>query len=91
MTLKELFEKVENYNDIAELMHTQKASIRLDERSFQGDRFLRFENFCRCIRHEYVKEVADKILKYDNWEIGKEISIEWTHGIGIFVVELIEA
>jgi len=78
MTMKEMFKKVETYNEIAELMGTDKAKISFyDLPCFGGIHFSNYKEFSKYIRQEYIKEIADAILKHDGWEIDKEIEISY--------------
>lgn len=76
MKIKELFKKVEAYNEVAELMHTNKAKIQFGE-VFYSERFEHYSDFCKYVKREYIKEVAEKILNADNVEFDSEIVIEY--------------
>ncbi len=88
MTLKKLFEKVNNYNEVAEMMNTRKAQIYFYscESEFKnfcfGEHFKTYEDLRKWVRKEYIKEVADFILKSDDWELDKEIPFEYTDCFG---------
>ena len=75
MTLKKLFEKVEAYNEVAEMMRTRKAEIHFYLRDVIcfGDHFDSFESLRKYIHKEYTKELADAVLKCSDWELDKEI------------------
>ena len=81
MTMKDIFKKIEVYNEVAELMNTQKAKIAFGEK-FSSDRFENYSEFRKFIRKEYIDEVADKILKSEDWKIDGEVEIQW--GAGAF-------
>lgn len=100
MTLKKLFEKVNNYNEIADMMRNRKAQIYFYscEAEFKnipfGDHFKTYEDLRKYIRKEYIKEIADFILKFDGWELDKEIPFEYTdrfghHQSNIYCAELV--
>lgn len=94
MTMKEMFKKIEAYNDIADLMRSTKAKISLEDGDGccrQMGRFSNYEEFSKFVKHEYIKEVADKLLKYDNWDVDKEITFSWTGGVCKFAAYLIAA
>lgn len=80
MTLKKLFEKLESYNEVAELMNTRKAHIYFTTYSPEfknirfGEAFSYYEEFRKYIRKEYIKETADFILKSDGWNFDKEVT-----------------
>ena len=84
---QELFKKVEAYNEIAELMMTQKARIYFADTTYVccfGEHFTSYSEFRKYIRREYIKEVADQILSGD-WEFDKEVTI----GRSKFEIELV--
>ena len=80
MKMKELFKKVEAYNEVAELMHTAKAKIQFGE-VYYSERFEHYNDFCKYVKREYIKEVAEKILNADNVEFDSEIVIEYGNDI----------
>ena len=83
MTLKEMFKKVETYNEIAELMRTYKTMISFyDCGAYHGQRVKSYDELRRWVRKEYIKEIADQILKCDTWEFDKAITFEWTDYFG---------
>lgn len=81
MTLREMFKKVETYNEIANLMHTDKAVIEFSEGIVTHEKFDSYKEMSKFIKREYIKEVADKILKAD-WELDGEIEFSWTDAFG---------
>lgn len=100
MTLKELFKKVETYNEIAEMMHSRKAKIHFYMRASGcnicfGESFESFESLRKYIRNEYLKETADAILKCSDWELDQEIEIAYADHFGshieTFCAELVAA
>lgn len=93
MTLREMFKKVETYNEIAELMRTDKASIYFAERVragiiCSGQHFRSYSDLSKYIRREFFKEVADKLLKADNWEIDGEMEISFAGRTFTYLAEL---
>lgn len=88
MKIKKLFEKVETYNEVAELMHTNKAQIAFIDGHI-SERFTSFGDFRKYIRREYIKCVADAILNSDAWSFEEGVEVYhdgWTH---IYSAELI--
>lgn len=79
MTMKEMFQKVEAYNEITVLMKSEKANIYFADMTsgfpIGGEHFNDYSDFRKFIRREYFKDVADKILKGDFWEIDGESEI----------------
>lgn len=97
MTLKQMFKKIEAYNEIAHMMGTSKAQIYfadVDEKfgiSLGGDHFDDYDAFRKYIKGEYHKEIADLILKSDCWDFDKDFSFEWAGGTAAFTAELVAA
>ena len=82
MTMKELFKKVETYNEVAELMMTEKAEICFTYAFLSYEKFTNYNDFRKFIRKELIKDVADKILKADAFEFDKDMEISWTDAFG---------
>lgn len=76
MTAKELFKKVETYNEVAEIMQVQKARIYFTYGFCSGEHFRTFADFRKYVRAEFFKDVADMILKCDEWEDQKNVEME---------------
>ena len=93
MTMREIFRKVETYNEIAETMRTQKAAILFYDRDLGffrlGEEFKTYQEFAKYVRRELVKEIADKVLKDDCWEIDGGIEFDWAGGIAHYEIELV--
>lgn len=82
MTLKEMFKKVDTYNEVAEVMHTDKAVIHFSDSYYYGKDFETYDSFRKYIRKEYISEVVNLILKESNWEMDGEITTEWIDYFG---------
>ena len=76
MTLKDMMKKVETYNEIADLMGTQKAALAFAD-TYRTERFLCYSDLWKYIRRKYLKEVADLILKDDTWGIDEDTTLIW--------------
>lgn len=76
MKIKEMFKKVEGYNELAEVMNAEKAHIWFADKLCcsltDGDSFTDYSEFRKYVRREYVKDVADFILNSDEWEMNSE-------------------
>lgn len=75
MTIKELFKKVETYNEIAELLGNRSAKIYFYIFPYD-ESFSTYKAFSKYIRTEYLKEMADEILKYDGFKAGETATIK---------------
>ena len=82
MTMKELFKKVDTYNEVAELMRTDKAEICFTYAFLSYEKFTNYNDFRKFIRRELVKEQADVILKSDAFEFDKDVEYKWTDSFG---------
>lgn len=92
MTLKKLFDKVDTYNEIADLMRTQRASIYFTDGNYCfGEQFSNYTEFRKYIKKEYIKEVADLILKSEDWEFDKQVKITWKDVFGDTYVSYLTA
>lgn len=74
MKIREMFKKVEAYNELAEIMNGEKAHVWFAEKSVItiGDAFKDYNEFRKYIRREYFKDVEDFVLNSDEWEINSE-------------------
>ena len=88
MKMKDMFKKMETYNEVAEVMMVTKAKIQFGEK-WHSERFDNFNDFKKYIRNEYIKEVADKILNFEGWEIDGESTIEGNWGESTFFSEIV--
>ena len=94
MKLREVFNKIESYNDIAEMMGTDKAQIVLvdyhDNMGFTSaeGHFKTYKELRKFAKSEYQTEVADKLLKATDWEFNHLISFQWAAGACHFGIEL---
>ena len=88
MKMKDMFKKVETYNEIAEIMLTQKAKIIFGEKWYHEE-FKNYDDFKKYVRHEYIKEVADKILNSEDWEIDGTLEIPWSDGTSTYFAEIV--
>lgn len=75
MKIKEAFKKLDTYNELAELMNGDKMHVYFAEVTSGigfGESFKSFADFRKYIRNEYFKEIADRILDDDGWELNGE-------------------
>lgn len=84
MTIKEMFKKVEGFNEVAEIVNTEKAHIWFGEKICRsivdGESFATFAEFRKYIRKYYVKEVAERIINDGEWKINSEREIIGVNG-----------
>ena len=83
MKIKEMFKKVDVYNELAELIVTDKAVVWFAEELgpvTDGHSFSDYETFRKHVRREYIKDVADFILNDDGWEMNSNRKYINAHG-----------
>ena len=94
MTLRKIFEKVETYNEIAEMMNTDKAQICFSDITIcvpTCKRFNSFKELRKYVQREFISEIAYQIINSDKWELDGEVEIEWHGGVSKFRAELVAA
>lgn len=85
MTLREMFKKVEAYNEIAALMRTQEAKIDLvecDGGCYFGETFSDYKSLSRYVKKEFIEELADLVLKCGEFDFDKRVDFRWTDNFG---------
>ena len=79
MTLKEMFKKLEGYNEISEAMGYKKAYIVFIEgvigETFRGETLAEIRSK---MRQHFINPYVDAILGYDGYEFGKEQEIKYS-------------
>lgn len=92
MTMREVFAKIEGYNEIAARLGTDKARICFSDVTREPIigyiKCGTYKEFSRAVRHEYQEEIAGKILKASNWEINGTLTVVWAGGIATYLAEL---
>ena len=74
MTIKEMLKKVDGYNEVAEMIGTEKAELRVVYDGYGlSDVVADYKSFAKFIRETYIKEIADAVLKCDKYELNKEM------------------
>ena len=90
MKLKEIFAKVETFNEVAGMVNTNKAHVWFAEilcpGCVAGKKFASFADFRKYIRHEYIKEAADLILNTSDWALNSQRSFELFDRESVFEV-----
>lgn len=89
MTLKDMAKKVETYNELAEVMGTDKIELNITEGYFHNS-FTNWKDLQKFIKAEYVKEAAQAILKADGYEMDGELGVgftRWDGTAGFLVIE----
>ena len=73
MKIREIFNKIENYNEIANYISysSDKVAIEFSDGRYSSSQFSNFKEFRKFVKDEYINEVANFILNYDGWEVGQ--------------------
>lgn len=83
MTLREIFKKVQTYNEVAELMYSQPAAVHFYDRGcFSGEKFSDYKSLSKYIRKTYFKEPADIILNCADYTIDEGKTFTWVDAFG---------
>ena len=62
MTVKEMFKKIENYNEVADLMRTNKEKIELSYEKYFAESFTNYQEFRKYVKREFINPIPEKIL-----------------------------
>lgn len=94
MTMRELFKKVEAYNEMAVLMNADKAAINFASIDngicLGGDTYNNFADFRKWVKRDYLPEVAQKILTAKDCAFDSEFEFDWRGGVAKFSVVLVQ-
>ena len=83
MTIRNLFKRVQEYNEIADLLKTGKADIYFNEGLGFGNHFKTYKEFSKFIRAEFVNEVVKVILENDEYTVDQtEYVLNWVDKFG---------
>lgn len=100
MTIKEMFEKVESYNEIAEMMLSCKVKIHFctllpGTNLRYGNSFSDYDSFSKYISDEYFDSIANLIMEFSGWDFDTETKFEytdyWGDHIETFCADLVAA
>lgn len=88
MRMKDLFAKVDTYNEIADLLNVDyQAKICFVFGDFVCPTFDNFKDFKNYFRQEIIDEIADFVLKSDEFEFNTTLEYTWTDRFGDTRVE----
>ena len=97
MTLKEMFKKVDTYNEVVEFLTGPKVKIlfQYGDRWSDAHSFEDYKSLTKYIKREYIEELAELMLKADAWEFGKVTEFCWVDCFGdkhttYLTVEIVE-
>ena len=72
MTIKEMLKKVEAYNEVAEMLGTEKAVLRVIFDGFGlSEEVKDAKSFKSFVKETYIPEIASVVLKCEDYEFHK--------------------
>ena len=78
MTLKEMFKKIEGYNQIAEIMGTDKIYLGFNINA-SDERFTNLKDLKKWVNEEFIEELASVVLNFDQYEFDTDRAMEFTY------------
>ena len=95
MTIRDMLKKVHTFNEIAEIMGTERAELRI---KIPGcDAFIAsaysaayYKKLATEINDTFIKPVADAILSYNGYEFDVETDVSCSDGWGTNFTETVE-
>lgn len=90
MKIAEMIKKIDNYNETAAMIGTDKVDLRFAIRFGDFGYVGSMKDFRKYIRNEYIPEMAEAILNYDGYLFGELARIETTDRMGDKIHEDIE-
>ena len=76
MTLRQMFNKIQGYNDIAEVVRTDKVYIGFNV-DFTDGRYYDFKSFKKWLNEMFIDELVEEILAFDKYEFDNDYPIEF--------------
>lgn len=73
MKMKDLFKKIEVYNEVANMIGSASVNLHVAVGFGFGYKYPDYRTFKLYINGEYIPEMAKAILNYDGYEIGKTV------------------
>ena len=80
MTIKQLFKKVEAYNEIARKIGAHEIEVKVSFDYFWSENFSTFKSFKKYLDKEIAEEMAEMLLASKDFEIDGKTVIEWEDG-----------
>lgn len=78
MTLKQMFNKIKGYNDIAEVVRTDKVYIGFNIDMTDG-RFYDFKSLKKWLDTMFIDELVEKVLAFDQYEFDNDYNISFSY------------
>ena len=77
MTIKEMFKKIENYNEIAEMVNTEKLRIHVTV-GYETNCFDDFKSFRKFTKREYANGLVKILTEYQEFTFGETQKLAFT-------------
>ena len=90
MKIKDIFKKVETYNEVASMIGSDTIAINVAVGFGFGYRFPDYRTFKVYVNGEFIPEMAKAILEYDGFSIGETAVIECVSRFGDNLSETVE-
>lgn len=90
MTYREMFKKVDAYNEVAKAMGANEAELRCRIGIGFSEGFKDAKTFRKFINTTFIPELAEMILAYGEYEFNTEATILFTDRFGYKMQEEIE-
>lgn len=78
MTLKQMFNKIKGYNDIAEVVRTDKVYIGFSIDMTDG-RFYDYKSLKKWLNGMFIDELVEKVLEFDQYDFDDDFQIEFDY------------
>lgn len=82
MTIKEMIKKVEAYNEVANVMGTEKAVLKFEYGFGWGKEVEDLASFKKYMKDEFIKEMVDAIMNFKEYEFDKDFEISFEDRFG---------
>lgn len=75
MTVKEMINKVNTYNEVAEIIGRNKLELSFSMKFFSGTKVDNLKEFKKFLKDELIEEFGKAIMECDAYEFGKDTEI----------------
>lgn len=76
MTIKELFDKVDVYNEVAQKTYTREIEVKVNFDGLWSETFGTFDEFTRYLRKNVKQELAEQVLTCKHFDINSTTLVE---------------
>lgn len=90
MTIKEMLKAVETYNEVAELVGSQKAVLVMGDEFSSRTEVHNMKAFRKLVKEEYIEEMAEAILNSKNYEFNETLFVTCRGKLGELIMAGVE-